>query len=167
MVLKKGKLLGSVFLESGDPDRMITPTCEQVSATFETLAGPHAENALDLDSKRPPTSHLKDTMSTEQKDKLEEMIEKHKMLFMQTRYDFGRTELIQYRIDLKPDAKPHKEPPRRIKWVKRKQLEETLQELQEGGNIKESLSPWGNVVVRVRKKRTSDLRMCIDFRRLN
>ena len=112
--LKEGKLLGSVFLESEDPDRVITPTCEQVSATFETLAGPHDENALDLDSTRPPTSHLKDTSSTEQMDKLEQMIEKHKMLFMQSKYDFGRTELIQHRIDLKPDAKPPKEPPRRI-----------------------------------------------------
>ena len=58
LVLKKGKLLGSVFLESEDPDRVITPTCEQVSAAFETLAGPHAKNALDLDSTRPPTLSL-------------------------------------------------------------------------------------------------------------
>ena len=131
------------FSESEDPDRMITSTCEQVSTTFETLAGPHAENALDLDSTRPPTSHLKDVLSTEQMDKLEQMIEKHKMLFMQSKYDFGRTELIQHRIDLKHDAKPHKEPPRRINWEKREQLEETLQKLQEGGNIKESLCPLG------------------------
>ena len=46
-------------------------------------------------------------------------------------------------------------------------MEETLQELQEGGNIKESLSPWENGVVMVRKKGTNDLRMCIDFRSLN
>ena len=96
LVLKKGKLLGSVFLESEDPDRMIMPMCEQVSATFETIAGPHAENALDLDSTRPPTSHLKDVLSAEQMDKLEQMIEKHKMLFMQSKYNFGRTELIQH-----------------------------------------------------------------------
>ena len=63
---------------------------------------------------------------------------------MQFKYDFRRTELIQQRIDLKTGAKPHKEPPRRIKWEKQKQLEETLQDLKEGGNIKESLSPWGN-----------------------
>ena len=50
LFFKKGKLLGSVFLESENPDRMITPTCEQESATFETLARPHAKNALDLDS---------------------------------------------------------------------------------------------------------------------
>mgnify|MGYP006219707833 FL=1 len=82
LVLKKGKLLGSVYLESEDPDRVVTPTCEQVSAAFETLAGPHAENTLDLDSTRPPTSHLKDVLSTEQMDKLEQMIEKHRMLFL-------------------------------------------------------------------------------------
>ena len=62
IVLKKGKLLGSVFLESEDPDRMVTPTCEQVNAAFETLDGPHAENALDLDSTRPPIGHLKDCL---------------------------------------------------------------------------------------------------------
>merc|ERR1711894_334853 len=105
LVLKKRKLIGSVFLESEYQDRMITPTCEQVSATLETLAVPHAENALDLGSTRPPTSHLKETLSTEQMDKLEQMIEKHKMLFMQSKYDFGRTEL---QIHLNPDAKPHK-----------------------------------------------------------
>ena len=54
------------------------------STAFETLAGPHVENALDMDSTRPPTSHLKDVLSTEQMDKLEQMIEKHRLLFMQS-----------------------------------------------------------------------------------
>ena len=53
IILKKGRLLGSVFLESEDPDRVVTPTCEQVNAAFETLAGPHAENTLDLQNKHP------------------------------------------------------------------------------------------------------------------
>ena len=159
-------LIGSVYWQTEHPDRNFHPNAKQIEDSFNAFNGPDSKK-VEVVTKTPPISQLSEEISSSQFSRLTKIIEDNQALFMQDKYDFGHTDLIKHRIELMPDAKPHKEPPRRMTWEKRNQLDEKVEELIKGGNIKPSTSPWGAGVVMVRKKGTSDLRMCIDFRMLN
>ncbi|GJR68981.1 putative reverse transcriptase domain-containing protein, partial [Tanacetum coccineum] len=69
-------------------------------------------------------------------------------------------------IDLIPGAAPIARAPYRLAPYEMKELSEQLQELSDKGFIRPSSSPWGALVLFVKKKDGS-FRMCIDYRKLN
>ncbi|GJX44950.1 putative reverse transcriptase domain-containing protein [Tanacetum coccineum] len=69
-------------------------------------------------------------------------------------------------IDLVPGAAPVAQAPYRLAPSEMKELADQLQELSDKGFIRPSSSPWGALVLFVKKKDGS-LRMCIDYRELN
>ncbi|GKC77680.1 hypothetical protein Tco_1128454, partial [Tanacetum coccineum] len=73
---------------------------------------------------------------------------------------------VEFRIDLVPRAAPVARAPYRLAPSEIKELSVQLQELLEKGFIRPSLSPWGALVLFVKKKNGS-FRMCIDYRELN
>ncbi|GKD72752.1 hypothetical protein Tco_1331034, partial [Tanacetum coccineum] len=73
---------------------------------------------------------------------------------------------VEFRIDLVPGATPVARAPYRLAPSEMKELSVQLQELLEKGFIRPSLSPWGALVLFVKKKNGS-FRMCIDYRELN
>ncbi|XP_009791291.2 uncharacterized protein [Nicotiana sylvestris] len=73
---------------------------------------------------------------------------------------------IDFGIDLLPGTKPISIPPYRMAPVELKELKVQLKDLLDKGFIRPSVSPWGALVLFVRKKDGS-LRMCIDYRQLN
>ncbi|KAI3814190.1 hypothetical protein L1987_18938 [Smallanthus sonchifolius] len=73
---------------------------------------------------------------------------------------------IEFQIDLLPGAEPVAKAPYRLAPSKMKELMSQLQELTEKGFIRLSISPWGALVLFVKKKDGS-IRMCIDYRELN
>ncbi|GKA27438.1 putative reverse transcriptase domain-containing protein [Tanacetum coccineum] len=73
---------------------------------------------------------------------------------------------VEFRIDLIPGAAPVARAPYRLAPSKMKELSKQLQELSEKGFIRPSSSPWGALVLFVKKKDGS-FRMCIDYRELN
>jgi hypothetical protein len=58
---------------------------------------------------------------------------------------------VYHRIDT-GDARPIRQPPRRIPLAKQEEVEEMLDDMQRHGVIEESDSPWSSPVVLVRKK---------------
>ncbi|GKB46528.1 putative reverse transcriptase domain-containing protein, partial [Tanacetum coccineum] len=72
----------------------------------------------------------------------------------------------KFRIDLVPGATPVAKSPYRLAPSEMQELFGQLQELQEKGFIRPSHSPWGELVLFVKKKDGS-FRMCIDYRELN
>ncbi|OIR56707.1 MAG: uncharacterized protein A8A55_2544 [Amphiamblys sp. WSBS2006] len=72
---------------------------------------------------------------------------------------------IVHRIET-GDARPIAVPPRRLSVVEQEELKKQLEELQKGGIIRESSSPWAAPIIFASKK-DGGLRMCIDYRRLN
>ncbi|GJQ88978.1 putative reverse transcriptase domain-containing protein [Tanacetum coccineum] len=76
------------------------------------------------------------------------------------------TRQVEFRIDLVPGATPVAQAPYRLAPSKMKELAEHLQELTDKGFIRPSSSPWGALVLFVKKKDGS-FRMCIDYRELN
>nr|GFB31038.1 putative reverse transcriptase domain-containing protein [Tanacetum cinerariifolium] len=76
------------------------------------------------------------------------------------------TRQVEFQIDLIPGAAPVAQAPYRLTPSKMKELSDQLQELSDKGFIRPSSSPWGALVLFVKKKDGS-FRMCIDHRELN
>nr|GEY38496.1 hypothetical protein [Tanacetum cinerariifolium] len=74
--------------------------------------------------------------------------------------------LVEFHIDLIPGAAPVARAPYRLAPSKMKELSKQLQELFDKGFKRPSFSPWGALVLFVKKKDGS-FRMCIDYRELN
>ena len=73
---------------------------------------------------------------------------------------------IEFAIDVVPTATPTSITPYRMALFELKELKLQLQELLEKGFIRPSVSPWGALVLFVKKK-DGKLRLCIDYRQLN
>ncbi|GJX92575.1 putative reverse transcriptase domain-containing protein [Tanacetum coccineum] len=73
---------------------------------------------------------------------------------------------IEFQIELIPRATPVAKSPYRLAPSEMEELSGQLKELQDKGFIRPSLSPWGALVLFVKKKDGS-FRMCIDYRELN
>lgn len=63
-------------------------------------------------------------------------------------------------------AGPIRLPPYRIPYAYRESVEKELKEMEESGIIEPSQSEWSSPIVVVKKK-DGNIRLCIDFRRLN
>lgn len=79
--------------------------------------------------------------------------------------DVGNVAGVTHRIELEPHV-PFKERTRRVSPAVFNDLKRHLQDLLAAGIIEESHSPYASPVVLVRKK-TGELRMVVDYRRLN
>ncbi|GJW81552.1 putative reverse transcriptase domain-containing protein [Tanacetum coccineum] len=73
---------------------------------------------------------------------------------------------VEFRIDLIPGATPIAKTLYRLAPSEMKKLMSQLQELLDKGFIRPSSSPWGALILFVKKKDGS-MRMCIDYRKLN
>ena len=77
----------------------------------------------------------------------------------------GETNLVEMEIHTGDEA-PRKVAARRMPFAVRQEVAKQLCNMQEGGVIEPSDSPWSSPVVMVRKKDGS-LRFCVDYRELN
>ncbi|GKD68308.1 putative reverse transcriptase domain-containing protein [Tanacetum coccineum] len=73
---------------------------------------------------------------------------------------------VEFRIDMVPGAAPIARAPYHLAPSEMKELSEQLRELLEKGFIRPSSSPWGALVLFVKKK-DGFFRMCVDYRELN
>ncbi|WMV55006.1 hypothetical protein MTR67_048391 [Solanum verrucosum] len=73
---------------------------------------------------------------------------------------------IHFCIDLKPGTRPISIPPYRMAPAELRELKVQIKELLDKGFIRPSASPWGALVLFV-KKNDGSMRMCIDYRHLN
>lgn len=82
------------------------------------------------------------------------------------RGQLGLTDVLEHHIELAPDAKPKAEPLRRRPQAHKVETDRQVKEMLKQNIIEESDSPWASAYVLVKKK-TGELRLCIDFRPLN
>ncbi|KAL6455421.1 hypothetical protein MHYP_G00361230 [Metynnis hypsauchen] len=86
-------------------------------------------------------------------------------VFSQHDFDFGHATKVKHRIKLR-DETPFKHRPRPIHPKDYDAVRRHLQTLLEAGIIRESESPYASPIVVVKKK-NGDVRLCVDYRRLN
>ena len=101
----------------------------------------------------------------ESKKAVIKIITEFKEIFSKDNYDIGHCPILKHEIDVF-DAKPIAQPLRRAPLHLEKKIDDMIQELEEKGIIRESSSPWSSPIVVVQKK-SGDIRLCIDYRKLN
>ncbi|GKB24390.1 hypothetical protein Tco_0863791 [Tanacetum coccineum] len=115
-------------------------------------------------------AHIKEKNS---KEKLEEkrpedvpVVQDFSKVFLEDLPGLSPTREFEFQIDLVPGAAPVARAPYRLDPSEMQELSSQLQELADKGFIRPSSSPWGALVLFVKKKDGS-FRMCIDYRELN
>jgi hypothetical protein len=73
--------------------------------------------------------------------------------------------LVEHHIET-GDAKPLKQPPRRVPMAYAEDEKKLIDTMQRQGIIQKSSSPWSSPLVLVMKK-NGKIRPCVDYRRLN
>ena len=110
-------------------------------------------------------SYLSANASEEDVAKVKNMLFKWQHVFSKNSSDLGKTDVLRHRIDLTDDT-PVKEKACRVPPTMIDELKQHISQLLDMGVIEESTSPYSSPIVIVRKK-TGELRLCVDFRKLN
>ena len=97
--------------------------------------------------------------------KLRELFVRYEGLFLKEGDMLGHTTTLRHRIMTMDDV-PVRQPFRRIPPQQWREVKDHLDDLLAKGIIEESNSSYASPIVVVKKK-TGDIRMCVDFRRLN
>ena len=100
------------------------------------------------------------------RDQLAEVLNEYDDLFMKHTADIGNRATAKHRIELEPQAIPHREGARRMSPDNAAKANQEVRNLLALGLIQSSYSPWASGIVMVKKK-TGELRFCCDFRPLN
>lgn len=101
-----------------------------------------------------------------QKDEeLERIIIRNEDAFMADNWDIGCTKLITHKIETKGgpiNTKPWRQP-----MHLEGKIDEGIKNMYENGIIRKCNSPWNTPLICIWKKERKDVRLCLDFRRLN
>ncbi|KAK3743858.1 hypothetical protein QZH41_005256 [Actinostola sp. cb2023] len=116
--------------------------------------------------------HLKDLLERssrhldgEEQEQLRSLLTEYADVFTSSSSDLGRTNLAKHTIDT-GDAKPIRQPARRLPMHRREEAEQQVQKMLKDGIAEPSASPWASPIVLVRK-RDGSMRFCVDYRKLN
>ncbi|GKF13128.1 putative reverse transcriptase domain-containing protein [Tanacetum coccineum] len=110
----------------------------------------------------------KKTEDKSEKKRLEDVpiIQNFPEVFLEDLPGLSPTRQVEFQIDLIPGAAPVARAPYQLAPSKMIELSDQLKELSNKGFIRPKSSPWGALVLFVKKKDGS-LRMCTDYRELN
>lgn len=153
-LLKKGEIIGQ---------------CQEVSVVVNCEGSELSEKLSCMDSKAKPVLKTQvqewtKNLTEQEKSKAVKMLKEFWSIFA-TDKNPGRTTIVKHQIDT-GDARPIRQPPRRIPLAKREEGTQLIEEMQKDGVIESSVSPWSSPVVLVKKKDGST-RFCVDYRKLN
>jgi len=155
-----------VVIRKGDPIARLVTLPGLLKQPDKVLAGQKVE------TKPAP---FKQNLTTEQKQRIEQLIKKYDSVFSKDLNDLGHTTIITHKIDT-GNAKPYQHWKPRHTWSNTEFIEAEVDRMLKAGIIeklniddpsqKARSNAWVSPVVVVKKKNGS-LRFCIDYRKLN
>ena len=110
---------------------------------------------------------LGDNVSPSDREKFEAIFLENFDALSLNEYDFGKTDLLKFHIQVPSDVAPIRAKCRPLNPVQEADLRRQIDEWISQGVIEKSISPWASALVPVAKKNTGQIRWCIDFRALN
>ena len=105
------------------------------------------------------------TLGNEEYSKLLALLAGYRSVFSTGSTDLGRTRLVYHTIETGQE-RPIRQAPRRLPYHQKAEVQEEVKKLTQAGVVSESQSPWSSPIVVVRKK-TGEIRLCVDYRKLN
>lgn len=114
----------------------------------------------------PQQADIAADLAPDQKAKLKELLNKHEDLFVSSNDAIGIVPFMRHRIDT-GSAEPIRSKPYRVSLAEQKIIQDLIDEMLEAGIIRPSRSYWASPVVLVKKKGTTELRFCVDYRKVN
>ena len=146
----------------------IIPSGNEIRVEKTEVVSDKAENFskdLDTDNSLPNVDLSSFDGTTEESEKIRDLLKKHESIFMKKGEPLGCTKTVRHTITT-VDEIPVSQPYRRIPPHLVEEVRNHLNELLQKGVIQESSSAYGAPIVLVRKK-SGDLRICVDYRSLN
>jgi transposase InsO family protein len=116
-------------------------------------------NLLKLFEKR------RECLPLEDRKRLEQILHDFNDVFSKSKFDIGVARNTKHNIDT-GDAPPISSNPRRVPIGIEEKVDQLVDQLLDHEIIRPSCSPWNSPIVVVAKK-DGDIRMCVDYRRLN
>jgi len=104
-------------------------------------------------------------LNLKEEDGIAEVIKQNKGAFMADNWDIGCTPLVKHNI--RTTGGPINTKPWRQPIHLENKIEETVRNLYDNGIIRQCNSPWNTPMVCVWKKGKQEIRLCLDFRKLN
>lgn len=139
---------------------------QETQSSTDVRQDNHGLLTTDLpDHLSPLMSNVSDRLSTDEKNKLKQVLVQYSDIFVGPNGRVGQTDLVHYKIRLQ-DQTPVKIPARRLPIHQREIANEEIDKMLNQGIIEPSESPWAGPIVLVKKKDNST-RFCVDYRKLN
>ena len=153
IVVKKGTVMGQVSDVASAVTLPIIPNkCVEI-------------NEIDVNENVDGVKHDLNHLNLEEREIVSNMLSEERDVFSKSKNDIGHVKDFKLQINL-TDEIPVAEAYRRIPRQLYDEVKNHLSDLLANGWIKQSYSPYSSPMVCVRKK-NGDLRLCIDFRKLN
>ena len=157
----------------GERDVRLLP--EMVIGRVEPIESKRNDNYTDkiepliedpLDYLRPLVEASIAHVPLEEQGRVKDLILSNAELFAKDDNDLGETDLIEHSIPM-GQAAPIQQPMRRMAPTHREIVDQEVKNMLAAGVIVESSSSWSSPIVLVKKKNSTKLRFCVDYRALN
>ena len=146
------------------PDLDIQMTANnEATVSIKSIHGKH--NNISWDNLPFKVQKGKTSMSMDEDVRLCQLFHEYSDVFSHNSNDIGFTDRVQHRINT-TDEIPIKHPDRRIPTQMIPEVKKAITDWLTSGVISESNSPYASQMVLIRKK-TGEIRVCIDYRQLN
>jgi hypothetical protein len=122
--------------------------------------------AVPIDSCEDQDCEQKAELTAHEESQLTELLDQYGDLFVTQNENIGIVPFIKHVVDT-GEAEPIRSKPYRVSFKEQQVIRKLVDEMLEAGVIRPSRSHWASPVVLVKKKGTSDLRFCVDYRKIN
>lgn len=159
---------GALFIVPGI-SRRSQHVVDVINASAEPIhvnRGDIIARAVPIDSSTEQDCQEKAKLTAKQEAQLKDLIDRYENLFVTHNENIGIVPFIKHVIDT-GEVEPIRSKPYRVSFKEQQVLRKLVDEMLEAGIIRQSRSHWASPVVLVKKKGTSDLRFCVDYRKLN
>ena len=165
--LKKGSVLGTVVtvkeVEQVNAEDDVADDMAHCVASIQTAV---KGQPMEREKQLLKALHVnRESITKEEVTQLEALVQEYTDVFTIDPSDLCTTDRITHGIET-GDQRPIRQPPRRVPFALRDQVNKMVQDMLDRGIIEPSKSPWASPIVLVEKK-DGTLRFCVDYRRLN